>query len=596
MCCCLCCATPAAQAAGCGPGRATGAAAVAVAGARGRRPRRGRGWEQRPLATRLPAGIRSLSASAQACKLAPPGYAGLPGDAVRCRASQAPVAAACHQLAACSRRQVLSQAQADSARLQSGLSTLKQHQGFATSCCSPPVGVSSDHPVLDLRMLLIATSHPLAARQKRWWRPMPALPDRNTCQASTASRGSPGTHGPDATPRVRSPPGQDQLPWLASSCWASLVSTLQGANAYLPQAVLGSTILALAHPPAFTWFTTTSVNDALTELSPEKPHSSLAFSCQLHASPMSSSVERCVNVLLLVRNGSRYYAPALGMLMFAVGINLSVHDFELVLHRPAAIALGYFGQFVVKPVLGVLASSTLIPLLHLPEAIGSGLVLTACVSGAQLSNYATFLVERSMAPLSIVMTALSTLSAVLVTPALTLALLGKRLPVDFKGMMLNILQIVLVPITAGLLLNRYGGKVASAVKPFLPVVSVVTTALCVGSPLATNITSLRSATGLLLVVPVVAFHTAAFVAGYWMAVASFRKNTEQVALARTISLETAWTGMQSSLLALALANRFFSDPLVSLCPAISTVLMSLMGFALVLLWSKPKSMDGDVRA
>eukprot|EP00850_Spirogloea_muscicola_P014711 SM000107S14077 [mRNA] locus=s107:448674:451468:+ [translate_table: standard] len=486
--CCLCCATPAARAAAGGGGRATGAVAIAVAGARGARACRGRGWEQLPLATRLPAGLRSLSASAQACKLARPGPAW-------------------------------------------GRAALPCLAG-ASSCRLPPIG----------------SLQPPATREKRRWRPMPALPDRNTCQASTASRGSSGTHGPDATPRVRSPPGQDQLPWVASSFWASLVSTLQGANAYLPQAVLGSTILALAHPPAFTWFTT------------------------------------------------KYYAPALGILMFAVGINLSVHDFELVLHRPAAIALGYFGQFVVKPVLGVLASSILIPLLHLPEAIGSGLVLTACVSGAQLSNYATFLVERSMAPLSIVMTALSTLSAVLVTPALTLALLGKRLPVDFKGMMLNILQIVVVPIAAGLLLNRYGGRVASAVKPFLPVVSVVTTALCVGSPLATNIISLRSATGLLLVVPVIAFHTAAFVAGYWMAVASFRKNTEQVALARTISLETAWTGMQSSLLALALANRFFSDPLVSLCPAISTVLMSIMGFALVLLWSKPTSMDSDVRA
>eukprot|EP00850_Spirogloea_muscicola_P016412 SM000133S26778 [mRNA] locus=s133:9559:12346:- [translate_table: standard] len=447
--------------------------------------------------------------------------------------------------------------------------------GASRSCRLPPIG-SSQPPAMGLAhtngvaaLLLAAAHHPSAVcdigkslncsncaslaerpspRQKRWWRPIRAFSNRNTCQASPASRGSSGTHEPDATPRVRSPPGQDQLPWLASSFWASLVSTLQGANAYLPQAVLGSTILALAHPPAFTWFTT------------------------------------------------KYYAPALGILMFAVGVNLSVHDFELVLHRPAAIALGYFGQFVVKPVLGVLASSTLIPLLHLPEAIGSGLVLTACVSGAQLSNYATFLVERSMAPLSIVMTALSTLSAVLVTPALTLALLGKRLPVDFKGMMLNILQIVVVPIAAGLLLNRYGGRVASAVKPFLPVVSVLTTALCVGSPLATNISSLRSATGLLLVVPVIAFHTAAFVVGYWMAVAFFRKNTEQVALARTISLETAWTGMQSSLLALALANRFFSDPLVSLCPAISTVLMSIMGFALVLLWSKPTSMDSDVRA
>jgi len=82
------------------------------------------------------------------------------------------------------------------------------------------------------------------------------------------------------------------------------------------------------------------------------------------------------------------------------------------------------------------------------------MVLVACVSGAQLSNYATFLTDPQMAPLSIVMTSLSTASAVLVTPLLLLLLIGKRLPIDVKGMVFSITQIVVVPIAAGLLLNR----------------------------------------------------------------------------------------------------------------------------------------------
>lgn len=81
-------------------------------------------------------------------------------------------------------------------------------------------------------------------------------------------------------------------------------------------------------------------------------------------------------------------------------------------------------------------------------------MLTSCVSGAQLSNYATFLTDPTMAPLSIVMTSLSTATAVFVTPLLSLLLIGKRLPVDVKGMISNILQIVVSPVAAGLLLNR----------------------------------------------------------------------------------------------------------------------------------------------
>lgn len=85
---------------------------------------------------------------------------------------------------------------------------------------------------------------------------------------------------------------------------------------------------------------------------------------------------------------------------------------------------------------------------------GVGILLTSCVSGAQLSNYATFLTDPSMAPLSIVMTSLSTATAVFVIPMLSLLLIGKRLPVDVKGMVSNILQIVVAPIAAGLFLNR----------------------------------------------------------------------------------------------------------------------------------------------
>ena len=71
------------------------------------------------------------------------------------------------------------------------------------------------------------------------------------------------------------------------------------------------------------------------------------------------------------------------------------------------------------------------------------------MSGAQLSNYATYLVEPEQAPLSIVLTALSTASGVVATPLLALLMLGQRVPVDAKGMSLSIMQIVIMPVAAG---------------------------------------------------------------------------------------------------------------------------------------------------
>ncbi|KAK6947676.1 Bile acid:sodium symporter/arsenical resistance protein Acr3 [Dillenia turbinata] len=310
---------------------------------------------------------------------------------------------------------------------------------------------------------------------------------------------------------------------------------LKEANAILPHVVLASTLLALIYPPSFTWFTT------------------------------------------------RYYAPALGFLMFAVGVNSSEKDFIEAFKRPGAIVAGYIGQFVVKPILGYMFGTLSVTIFGLPTSVGAGVMLTSCVSGAQLSNYATFLTDPSMAPLSIVMTSLSTASAVFVTPMLSLLLIGKRLPVDVKGMVSSILQIVIAPIAAGLLLNRCLPKISSAIRPFLPPLSVIVTALCVGSPLAINISSVMSPCGLTILLVIIAFHLSAFIAGYILSGIVFHEASDVKALQRTLSYET---GMQSSLLALALANKFFQDPLVGVPPAISVVIMSLMGFSLVMLWAK----------
>uniref|UniRef100_J3MZA9 Uncharacterized protein n=1 Tax=Oryza brachyantha TaxID=4533 RepID=J3MZA9_ORYBR len=324
-------------------------------------------------------------------------------------------------------------------------------------------------------------------------------------------------------------------PQIVEESNVDLLKILKSANTIIPHIVLGSTILALVYPPSFTWFTT------------------------------------------------RYYAPALGFLMFAVGVNSSVNDFIEAIQRPDAIAAGYVGQFIIKPFFGFLFGTLAVTVFNLPTALGAGIMLVSCVSGAQLSNYATFLTDPHMAPLSIVMTSLSTATAVFVTPTLSYFLIGKKLPVDVKGMMSSIVQIVVAPIAAGLLLNRYIPWLCSAIQPFLPPLSVFVTALCVGSPLAINIKAVLSPFGLATVLLLFAFHTTCFVAGYHLAGTWFRKSADVKALQRTVSFET---GMQSSLLALALANRFFPDPLVGVPPAISVVLMSLMGFALVMVWSK----------
>ncbi|KAL8210108.1 hypothetical protein R6Q57_006840 [Mikania cordata] len=318
----------------------------------------------------------------------------------------------------------------------------------------------------------------------------------------------------------------------------SVLEVLQNANSILPQVVLISTILAFVRPSSFLWFT------------------------------------------------GRYYAPAIGFLMFAVGLNLKEKDFVEAFRRPEPIFAGYVGQYVLKPFLGYLFGTLSVTLLRLPVSLGDGIMLTSCVSGATLSSYATFLTDPKMAPLSIVMTSLSTASAVFVTPMLTLLLLGKRLNVDVHGMISNILQIVVSPVVASLLLNRFFPQVSSVIRPFLPPMALVVNFFCIGAPLAINMKLIVSPFGMSIALLMIMFHLSGFILGHKFTGIVFHNEPDVEPLQRTMSYEI---GMQSSLLALALANKFFQDPLVSIPPAISVVVMSLMGFSLVKIWAKERN-------
>ncbi|KAL2935690.1 putative sodium/metabolite cotransporter BASS3 chloroplastic [Bienertia sinuspersici] len=206
-----------------------------------------------------------------------------------------------------------------------------------------------------------------------------------------------------------------------------------------------------------------------------------------------------------------------------------------------------------------------------------GFVLTACVAGAQLSSYASFLSKGDVA-LSILLTSSSTIASVIITPLLTRLLIGSVVPVDAVSMSKSILQVVLVPISLGLLLNTYAKAVVNLLQPVMPVVAMVCTSLCIGSPLAINRGQILSADGLRLIAPVLAFHGAAFALGYWLSKLPISRQKEDVS--RTISL---CTGMQSSTLAGLLATQFLgsSQAVPSAC---SVVAMAIMGLSLASFW------------
>ncbi|KAG2404752.1 sodium/metabolite cotransporter [Vigna angularis] len=267
------------------------------------------------------------------------------------------------------------------------------------------------------------------------------------------------------------------------------------------------------------------------------------------------------------------YAPALGGIMLSIGIRLSVDDFALAIKRPLPLTVGLIAQYMLKPVLGVFVAKAF----GLSRMFYAGFVLTACVSGAQLSNYANFLSKGDVA-LGILLTSYTTVASVVVTPLLTGLLIGSVMPVDAVAMSKSILQVVLVPVTLGLLLNAYAKPVVSVLQPVMPFVAMFCTSLCIGGPLALNRSQILSGEGLRLVFPVLTFHVVAFILGYWFSKIPPLRQEEQVS--RTISL---CTGMQSSTLAGLLATQFL-DSSQAVPPACSVIAMAIIGLCLASFW------------
>lgn len=259
--------------------------------------------------------------------------------------------------------------------------------------------------------------------------------------------------------------------------------------------------------------------------------------------------------------------------MLSIGIQLSLDDFALAFKRPLPLCIGFIGQYGLKPVLGVLVAMAF----RMSPMFYAGFVLMACVAGAQLSSYSSFLSKGDIA-LSILLTSSTTIASVAVTPLLTGLLIGSVVPVDALAMSKSILQVVLVPVAFGLTMNTYAKPVVNILRPVLPFVAMVCTSMCIGSPLAINRNQILSAEGLKLVAPVLAFHAAAFTFGYWISKIPFLRQEEEAC--RTISL---CTGMQSSTLAGLLATQFLGSS-QAVPPACSVVVMAIMGLCLASFW------------
>ena len=248
----------------------------------------------------------------------------------------------------------------------------------------------------------------------------------------------------------------------------------------------------------------------------------------------------------------------LAVIMLGMGITLSVDDFARVATRPAAVATGFAAQFLIMPTAGWLVATAL----ALPRPFAVGLMLVACCPGGTASNVVTYIARADVA-LSVLMTTCTTLGAVVLTPLLTKLLAGQLVPVDAWGLFVSTLQVVVLPVAAGVGINRFLPGVVRTVLPVAPLVSVLTIALVCASIVGQNASAILE-NGPRLLLAVVLLHGLGFGVGYLFA----RAFGYDRIVSRTISIEV---GMQNSGLGVVLAQKHFpSEPLAAVPCAISS--------------------------
>nr|WP_276622101.1 MULTISPECIES: bile acid:sodium symporter family protein [unclassified Corynebacterium] len=260
---------------------------------------------------------------------------------------------------------------------------------------------------------------------------------------------------------------------------------------------------------------------------------------------------------------SNYTNQLLMVIMFSMGLTLTLPDMALVAKRPIPIALAVVCQYIVMPVSALLISKAF----GFNEAVTVGLILLGSVPSGTASNVMTYLAKGDVA-LSVAMTSVSTLVSPLMTPFLMLTLAGQTTAVDGAGMVWSLVQTVLVPVILGLVLRSVATKAVDFVLPVLPWVAIFGVGAVVMAVVSKSQEALMIV-GFVVFIGVAIQNFVGYVCGYYLA----KITRQREAVARTAAIEIA---TQNSGLASALALQFFT-PEAALPGVVAAVWANITG-------------------
>lgn len=262
----------------------------------------------------------------------------------------------------------------------------------------------------------------------------------------------------------------------------------------------------------------------------------------------------------------------LGIVMLGMGLTIDPKDFKIVFQSPKCVIIGVILQYTIMP----LAAFLIAKLFHLPPEIAIGVILVGCCPGGTSSNVMSYLANANVA-LSVAITSVSTLLAPFLTPALIYLFAHEWLQVSFMSMFWSVVQVILIPIAIGFILQKVFKKFADKTATALPIVSVIAISLILASVVGGSKSQILE-TGLLIFAVVILHNVVGYVLGYTLANIFKLERADK----KAVSIEV---GMQNSGLAVTLATVHFS-PLAAVPGAVFSLVHNVTGPILAKYWNK----------
>jgi Predicted Na+-dependent transporter len=277
-----------------------------------------------------------------------------------------------------------------------------------------------------------------------------------------------------------------------------------------------------------------------------------------------------------------YVSYLLGLVMFGMGMTLKRSDFAEVFKRPKDVLVGVCAHYLIMP----LIAYVLCLVFRLPAPVAVGVILIGCCPSGTSSNVMCYLAKGDVA-LGVSIGAVSTLIAPVMLPLILWLLAGRWVKIPTSSLFMSVVEIVILPIVLGVLVNTFFGKKVEKVTEALPLISTLSIILIAGGVVAANRVTLF-AVGTLILIPVVILHN---VLGYSLGFLFGRLLGMDHPKSRAVTFEV---GMQNSALGVTLAMAFFS-PVAAVPGTLFSVWHNMSGSLLASYWAgKSKKENADV--